>query len=109
MYFVKTVGNLKHGESQHDRGSEAEEVRTHLVYELGEDVTVNIAANLGQEEPVAKTELPTALRHLTVLQLLTYRIWEMLKPFRKLKRLFEDAVLLLLSLPAPSCWISDLG
>ena len=92
MYFVKTAGNLKHGESQHDRGSEAEEVGTHLVYELGEDVTVNIAANLGQEEPVAQTELPAALSDLAVLKL----------------NVTTTSSQPLIS-PSPSCWRSDSG
>ena len=36
------------------------------MYELGKDVTVNIAANLSQEEPVTQTEVSAALRHLIV-------------------------------------------
>ena len=42
--------------------------RTNLVYELGKDVTVNVAADLSQEEPVPQTELSAALRHLAVLR-----------------------------------------
>ena len=38
------------------------------MYELGKDVTVNVAADLSQEEPVAQTKLSAALRHLAVLR-----------------------------------------
>ena len=47
---------------------ECGEERTHLVNELGEDMTVNVATDLSQEEPVAQTELSAALRHLAVLR-----------------------------------------
>ena len=67
--------------------------RTDLVYELGKDVTVNVAADLSQEEPVAETELSAALRHLAVLK----------------NNKNDQQTKSSLSLPAPSCWISDPG
>ena len=65
---------------------------TDLLYELCEDVTVNVAANLSQEEPVAQTELPAALSDLAVLQL----------------NLTTTSSQPLIS-PSPSCWRSDSG
>ena len=90
MYFVESAGDLKH-ENLRARVRRGEE-RTHLVNELGEDMTVNVAADLSQEEPVAQTELSAALSHLAVLN----KNYHFLLPPP-------------LSLPAPSGWISGLG